>query len=112
MEDEKVAKGSIVMAGKKPMWLKAAAIVEVKSGGYGWFFFREREDEKPGKKCKYLEWIDEPVTGNPNLEQELEARAVHYLDKTEMSNWTIWIGLFGSDIRIFGLDFTKTELLF
>ncbi|KAL7612860.1 hypothetical protein Lser_V15G09419 [Lactuca serriola] len=28
---------------------------------------------KPGKKCKYWEWIDEPVTGNPNLKQELEA---------------------------------------
>ncbi|CAH1444144.1 unnamed protein product [Lactuca virosa] len=28
---------------------------------------------KPGKKCKYWEWIDEPVTGNPDLKQELEA---------------------------------------
>ncbi|CAH1430082.1 unnamed protein product [Lactuca virosa] len=29
--------------------------------------------KKPSKKCKYWEWIDEPVTGNPDLEQELEA---------------------------------------
>nr|KAJ0208671.1 hypothetical protein LSAT_V11C400191360 [Lactuca sativa] len=33
----------------------------------------------------------------------IKDRTVHYLDKTELSNWTIWIGLFGSDIRIFGL---------
>nr|KAJ0190332.1 hypothetical protein LSAT_V11C800442920 [Lactuca sativa] len=29
--------------------------------------------KKPSKKCKYWEWIDEPVTGNPYLKQELEA---------------------------------------
>ena len=29
--------------------------------------------KKLGKKCKYWEWIDEPVIGNPDLEQELEA---------------------------------------
>nr|KAJ0206596.1 hypothetical protein LSAT_V11C500292940 [Lactuca sativa] len=29
--------------------------------------------KKSGKKCKYWEWIDEPVTRNPDLEQELEA---------------------------------------
>ncbi|KAL7606205.1 hypothetical protein Lser_V15G17054 [Lactuca serriola] len=28
---------------------------------------------KLGKKCKYWEQIDEAVTGNPDLEQELEA---------------------------------------
>ncbi|CAI9278983.1 unnamed protein product [Lactuca saligna] len=27
---------------------------------------------KPGKKCKYWEWIDESVTRNPNLEQEVK----------------------------------------
>ena len=29
--------------------------------------------KKLGKKCKYWEQIDEAVTGNPDLEQELEA---------------------------------------
>ncbi|CAH1446099.1 unnamed protein product [Lactuca virosa] len=28
---------------------------------------------KACKKCKHWEWIDEPVTGNQDLEQELEA---------------------------------------
>ncbi|CAI9275790.1 unnamed protein product [Lactuca saligna] len=39
-------------------------------------------------------------------------RVVYYLDKTKLSNWTIWIRLFGSDIWIFGFVFSKTESLF
>ena len=41
----------------------------------------------------------------------IPCRGVHCSDKTELSNWIIWIGLYGSDIWIFGLVLTKTELL-
>lgn len=37
---------------------------------------------------------------------------VHYLNKTELFNQTIWIRRVGSDIRILNCFFSKTELLF